>query len=131
MTRYACVDDQKAAGFAVTAACEAVEVSSSGYYDRCQRDAAGPTVAQLAEADLVALMRGLFDEADGNYGVPRMYKALRKAGLGINRKRVVRLMRVHGMAGRHWRMGLGDVSASVSHSPAETAAPAPDDDPPG
>jgi transposase InsO family protein len=103
MTRYACVDDQKAAGFPVTAACEAVEVSTSGYYDRCERDAAGPTVAQLAEAELVALMRQLFDEADGNYGVPRMYKALRKAGLGINRKRVVRLMRVHGMAGRHRR----------------------------
>jgi hypothetical protein len=29
-------------------------------------------VAQLAEAELVALMRQLFDEADGNYGVPRM-----------------------------------------------------------
>ena len=32
MTRYACVGDQKAAGFPVTAACEAVEVSTSGYY---------------------------------------------------------------------------------------------------
>jgi len=30
----------------------------------------------VAEAELVALMRQLFDEADGNYGVPRMYKAL-------------------------------------------------------
>ena len=48
----------------------------------------------------MALMRELFDEADGNYGVPRMYKALRKAGLVVNRKRVARLMRQHGMAGR-------------------------------
>jgi putative transposase len=51
----------------------------------------------------VALMRQLFDEADGNYGVPRMYKALRHAGLVVNRKRVTRLMRLHGMAGRHRR----------------------------
>ena len=92
MTRYVCVDDQKAAGFPVTAACAAAGVSSSGYYDWREREAAGPTQRQLDEADLVALMRQLFDEADGNYGVPRMYKALRKAGLVVNRKRVTRLM---------------------------------------
>lgn len=103
MTRYACVDDQKAAGFPVKAACEAVGVSTSGYYDRCERDAAGPTDRQVAEAELVALMREIFDDADGNYGVPRMYKELRKTGLQINRKRVARLMRTHGMAGRHRR----------------------------
>ena len=33
MTRYVGVDDQKAAGFPVSAACEAVGVSTSGYYD--------------------------------------------------------------------------------------------------
>ena len=103
MTRYVCVDDQKAAGFAVTAACEAAGVSTSGYYDWCEREAAGPTERQLAEAELVVLMRELFDESDGNYGVPRMYKALRKAGLVINKKRVRRLLRQHGMAGRSRR----------------------------
>jgi transposase InsO family protein len=103
VTRYAQVDDQKAAGFPVTAACEAAGVSTSGYYDWCAREAAGPTERQLVEAELVALMRQLFDEADGNYGVPRMYKALRHAGLVVNRKRVARLMRRHGMAGRFRR----------------------------
>jgi putative transposase len=101
--RFECVDDQKAAGFPVTSACEAADVSTSGYYDWCERQAAGPTQRQLAEAELVAMMRQLFDDADGNYGVPRMYKALRKAGLVINRKRVARLMRRHGMAGRFRR----------------------------
>ena len=100
MTRFRHVDDQKAAGFPVTSACEAASVSTSGYYDWCERVAAGPTVRQLADAELVALMRALFDEADGNYGVPRMYKALRKAGLVINKKKVRRLMRQHGLAGR-------------------------------
>ncbi len=103
MTRYVCVDDQKAAGFPVTAACEAAEVSTSGYYDRCAREAAGPTERQLVEEQLVQLMRDIFDAADGNYGVPRMFKALRKAGLKVNKKRVHRLMRKHGMAGRHRR----------------------------
>jgi putative transposase len=103
VTRYVCVDDQKAAGFPVTAACEAAGVSTSGYYGWCERETAGPTERQLAEAELVALMRDLFDEVDGNYGVPRMYKALRKAGLVINKKKVRRLMRQHGMAGRFRR----------------------------
>lgn len=103
MTRFVCVDDQKAAGFPVISACAAAGVSTSGYYDWCERVAAGPTERQLAEAELVALMRDLFDAADGNYGVPRMYKGLRKAGLVINKKKVVRLMRQHGMAGRHRR----------------------------
>ena len=74
MTRYACVDDQKAAGFPVTTACEAAGVSTTGYYDRCQREAAGPTERQLAEAELVALMRQLFEGADGNYGVQKQFE---------------------------------------------------------
>jgi putative transposase len=98
--RYACVDDQKAAGFPVTAACEAAGVSTSGYYDRCAREAVGPTERQVAEAELVYLMRAIFDAADGNYGVPRMFKELRRAGLVVNHKKVHRLMRIHGMAGR-------------------------------
>ena len=103
MKRFECVDDQKAAGFAVTSACEAAGVSTSGYYDWAARETAGPTERQLAEVELVGLMRQLFDDSDGNYGVPRMFKALRHAGLRVNRKRVRRLMRLHGMAGRFRR----------------------------
>ena len=106
MSRYVGVDDQKAAGFPVTTACEAVGVSTSGYYDWAARRAAGPTERQLAEATLVELMRDLFDAADGNYGVPRMYKALRHAGLVVNVKRVARLMRREGMAGRFRRRSI-------------------------
>jgi putative transposase len=100
VTRYRCVDDQRAAGFPVTAACEAAGVSTSGFYDWRQREAAGPTERQVAEAELVELMREIFDAADGNYGVPRMHRELRRAGLTVNVKRVRRLMRLHGMAGR-------------------------------
>jgi putative transposase len=100
VTRYHCVDDQKAAGFPVSAACDAAGVSTSGYYDWRTRQAAGPTDRQLAEAELVELMRDIFDASDGNYGVPRMRDELRRAGLRINEKRVRRLMRLHGMAGR-------------------------------
>ena len=100
MIRYRCVDDQKAAGFPVSAACDAAGVSTSGFYDWRAREAAGPTERQVAEAELVELMRDIFDASDGNYGVPRMHDELRRAGLKVNEKRVRRLMRLHGMAGR-------------------------------
>ena len=100
MTRFRCVDDQRAAGFPVTAACEAAGVSTSGFYDWCTREADGPTERQVAEAELVALMRGIFEGSDGNYGVPRMHRELRRGGLTVNDKKVRRLMRLHGMAGR-------------------------------
>jgi len=100
VSRYECVADQKAAGFPVTKACEIVEVSTSGFYDWCTRESAEPTERQIAEGALVALMREIFETADGNYGVPRMHRELRRGGVVVNEKRVRRLMRLHGMAGR-------------------------------
>ena len=100
MSRYECVADQKAAGFPVTKACEVAEVSTSGFYDWSKREAAPPTEREIAEEALVALMREIFDAADGNYGVPRMHRELRHGGVVVNEKRVRRLMRLHGMAGR-------------------------------
>jgi len=100
VSRYECVDDQQAAGFPVTAACAVAGVSTTAFYDWRKRRAAGPTERQLEDQHLVALMRDIFDAADGNYGVPRMYKAVRRAGFTVNKKRVRRLMRGNGMAGR-------------------------------
>jgi len=100
VSRYACVDAQQAAGFPVTAACEAAGVSTSGFYDHKARQAAGPTPRQVADAEIVELMREIHAASDGNYGVPRMRRELRRAGMVINHKRVRRLMRAHGLAGR-------------------------------
>jgi transposase InsO family protein len=103
VSRYACVADQKAAGFPVIKACEVAGVSTSGFYDWCNRSTAAPTERDVAEADLVEVMGEIFDASDGNYGVPRMWRELRRGGLTINKKRVRRLMRLHGMAGRFRR----------------------------
>jgi transposase InsO family protein len=98
--RFECVDDQKAAGFPVTAACEAAEVSTSGYYDWCARRDRGPSEREIDEARLVELMRQIWDASDGNYGVPRMRADLARHGIVANKKKVERLMRRHNMAGR-------------------------------
>jgi transposase InsO family protein len=84
----------------MTAACEAAGVSSSGFYDWVEREAAGPSPRQLADAQLVELMREIYEASDGNYGAPRMYTALRRAGIVVNHKKVERLMRCNGLAGR-------------------------------
>jgi putative transposase len=100
VSRYTCVEDQRAAGFPVTMACEAAGVSTSGFYDWRAREVAEPTERAVADAELVETMREIHRASDGAYGVPRMYKELRRRGHGVNRKRVRRLMRRHGLAGR-------------------------------
>lgn len=103
MTRYRCVEARKAEGFPVSAACDAAGVSTSAFYEWVTRRDAPPTARELDEAELVATMNEIFDESDGAYGVPRMWRELRTRGVAVNRKRVRRLMRTHGMAGRHLR----------------------------
>jgi len=71
-----------------------------GFYDWCQRETAEPTDREIAEAELVALIREIFDATEGNDGVPRMHRELRDGGIVVNVKQVRRLMRLHGMAGR-------------------------------
>ena len=78
-------------------------MSTSGFYDWCQRETAEPTERELADDVLVGLIREIFDATEGNYGVPRMHRELRDNGVVVNVKRVRRLMRLHGMAGRYIR----------------------------
>ena len=47
----------------------AAGVSTSGFYDWCTRRAAPPTPREVSEAELVELMREIFDASDGTYGV--------------------------------------------------------------
>lgn len=103
MTRFGCVEDQKAVGFTVVAACDAAGVSTSGYYDWAEREKADPTDRRVEEAHLVELMVEIWEASDGSYGVPRMERELRRSGLVVNHKRVRRLMGRHNMAGRAYR----------------------------
>jgi len=101
VTRYRWVAARKAEGFLTTAACEVAEVSRQAFYDWRAREAAGPTEAETAEAELVQVMREIHDEFDETYGSPRMTVELANRGHRVNRKRVERLMRAHGIVGVH------------------------------
>ncbi len=98
MSRYRFVSTMKAEGFAVQAACEVAEVSTSVYYEWAARTASGPTPRQLEEAHLVNEMHDIHHRHDDSYGSPRMTSELRRRGYCANHKRVERLMADNGIA---------------------------------
>jgi putative transposase len=118
VSRYRCVDAQKAAGFPVTAACAAAGVSVSAYYAFTARRAPAAAARQL-EAELVSEIRAIHADSRGTYGSPRVHAELRQRGQAVNRKRVERLMRTHRIVGHRprRRRGLTRPDAAAAHAP--------------
>ena len=90
MTRYRCVDDQKAAGFPVSAACEAAGVSTSGFY-AWRHTQTHPCARRVADAELTERIREIHRTSRRSYGSPRVHDELRLGG-GVD-VRVLRLVR--------------------------------------
>ena len=103
MTRYRWVASRRAGGFPAAAACRAAGVSRQAFYDWSARQKAGPCPAELAEAELVEAIKQVHAGSGGAYGSPRVTAQLRRQGQRVNRKRVERLMRLHGICGIHKR----------------------------
>jgi putative transposase len=99
VSRYRCVDDQKAAGFPVAAACDAAGVSPSAFYAFTASRQQGPSQAQREEAELLAEICAIHTESGGTYGSPRVTAELWRRGWRVNHKRVERLMATHGIVG--------------------------------
>jgi transposase InsO family protein len=118
VSRYRCVDAQKAAGFPVTAACDAAGVSTSAFYAWAARCAPAP--AEQAEAALVAEILAIHRESKGTYGSPRVHAELRRRGRPVNRKRVQRLMRQHGIVGHRPRRRRGLTKPDAATPPRRT-----------
>ncbi|MFE2700797.1 IS3 family transposase [Streptomyces mirabilis] len=88
--------------FGIKRKCRVLEVSRSGYYQWIA-GAEARAGRQFEEDALVEEIREIHAEHRGNYGVLRVHAELRGFGHSVNRKRVARLMRKHGIAGRHLR----------------------------
>jgi putative transposase len=97
--RYRCVDAQKAAGFPAVAACQAAGVTRSAYYAWRTSTAQEPAERHREEARLVAEIRRIHARSKATYGAPRVHAELGRRGWRVNRKRVERLMRIHGIVG--------------------------------
>jgi hypothetical protein len=103
VTRYRCVDVQKAAGFPVVAACQAAGVTRSAHYAWTTSTAQGPAPGHQEEVRLVREIRRIHARSSGTYGAPRATAELRRRGQVVNHKRVERLMRTHGIVGHRPR----------------------------
>lgn len=108
------------ANYTVTLLCKVMKIARSTYYawvaGRKAREARRRDDEALAhEITLIHLA------SRHNYGVPRVTAALRRQGRLVNRKRVERVMRQHGIAGNSRRTGRRSLTKGDTK-----AAPLPD-----
>ena len=81
----------------VKRACELLEVSRAAYYCWSKQV---PSRRALADEELAQRIQHVYDRSRGTYGWPRVHQALRREGVCASRKRVARIMRQRGLAGR-------------------------------
>jgi transposase InsO family protein len=105
--------------FGVQRLCRVLQVSRSGYY-RWIAGAEARAARQAEEDALVEEIREIHTEHNETYGALRIHAELRGFGHTVNRKRVARLMRKHGIVGRHLRR------KKRTTVPDPVAPPAPD-----
>ena len=85
----------------VAVACRVLEVSASGYYEWLSRPA---SARDVADAHLLDTMIAIHTGSRGPYGARRVHAELRLGrAVDVGRRRVERLMRLHGLAGIHRR----------------------------
>ena len=96
MNCYQFIEAEKAQQRSVKRACELLKVSRAAFYQHL----AGPSPRARADADLTSQIRAVHKESRGRYGAPRVHAELRHLGRRHGRKRVARLMRCAGLAGR-------------------------------
>jgi putative transposase len=77
--------------------CDALSVSPSGFY-ACRSRPESPR--KIANRELLANIRRVHAQHRERYGAPRIHAELRAEGHAVNRKRVARLMRQHGIRAR-------------------------------
>jgi putative transposase len=113
---YPVVRELAADGVAVATACRVLQVSTSGYY--IWRDHPNSSRDQ-ANLELVEVIKTIHADSRGTYGAPRVHAELRLGApkLAVSRKRVERLMRVHGIVGVHRRRRGGDTRRDPAASP--------------
>lgn len=98
MRVYRFIDSQRTT-FPTKTLCRVCEVSTSSFYTWVAAEAAGPDAATLEEAYLANHIHHIWTASRRRYGVPRVTAQLWREGVGINHKRVARLMCLVGIQG--------------------------------
>ncbi len=77
--------------------CQVLDVSESGYYHHWTRVAA---CHRISDDALLTHIRAIHREVKGEYGWPRMWKALQAKDIKASKERVRKLMKAHGIQAR-------------------------------
>jgi len=88
--------------YTVTALCETLEVSQSGYYKALETQRQ-PGERRKRDEQLIGRIDAIHAASRGTYGSPRVHQALLQAGEKCSRKRVARLMCESHLEGAHAR----------------------------
>ncbi|MGH3163795.1 MAG: IS3 family transposase [Streptosporangiaceae bacterium] len=97
MSVYPFIEAEKVQRRNVKRACELLKVSRAAYY---AARAGQPSDRDRGDAELAVLIKAEHKRSKGRYGAPRIHAELRRQGRRHSRKRVARLMRRAGLAGR-------------------------------
>ena len=97
MNCYPFIEAEKAQQRNLKWACELLKVSRAAYY---AARSGQPSDRARQDAGLTVLIRAEHKRSKGRYGAPRIHAELRGQGRRHSRKRVARLMRQAGLAGR-------------------------------
>jgi putative transposase len=74
--------------------CAALQVSRSAYYSWHQ---SGATIREQHDQELLERISQIHQQSRRTYGSPRIWHALRQQGIRCSRKRIARLMHIHGI----------------------------------
>jgi len=88
--------------YPIATMCRVLEVSTSGYYAWCKRV---PSARAQSDAVLGQQIVELHDRSRKIYGAPKLHADLKDLGVHVGRKRVARLMNLHGIVGVSRRKG--------------------------
>ncbi|MBT2459575.1 IS3 family transposase [Streptomyces sp. ISL-86] len=108
------------ANYTVVLLCKVMKTARSTYY-AWAAGAENREARRRADEALVHEITVIHLASLGNYGVPRVTAALRRLGRTVNRKRVERVMREHGITGNSRRTGRRGLTKADTR-----AAPSPD-----
>ncbi len=94
--KYKCIKENENT-ISVTAMCDVLEVSRSGYYEwkKCKT-----SQRRLRDEELLKEVRCTFSQSNKIYGSPRVFWDLRNRGFKVSRKRIARLMAEEGLVSR-------------------------------
>jgi transposase InsO family protein len=112
---YPFIEAEKAEERSVNRACGVLEVSRAAYYEWHQQQ---PSQRAQEDRELTEKAREIFERSRQTYGAPRVHQELRRQEVRCSRKRVARIMREQGIAGRYPKRWT------------KTTIPDPDPDPP-